>query len=377
MVKLPLWVAATIIVLVVGLLAMPLTVLADGGQSITRNFLLSAADSWLYEGNSNTNYGGDDTMEVQSDSGKNGRTIVQFDLSQIPTGSTVSSATLSLYASAVPAVIRTYDAHRITTSWAEGTVRWKAGWPWTTAGGDFNVATSSTTTPGTAGWMDFDVTSDVASFLTGTANYGWLIKDETEDSATTYTTTFYTKEEATETTLRPKLAVTFTASWDSYRDELRNFGEETFTSAYTTVYMEGTGFLDGSQTYNIGYYDADGTLVTTDNGIGLALVVGDRGTLGNPDSPYEPTYTFIADPDATPGVWHAVVQLSGASSFPPDYITLSADPDAYDLIGDDTFIVGADAIPEFPVVISAIGVALLCFGIYWWMRRRMLVNVKA
>jgi len=39
-------------------------------------------------------------------------------------------------------------------------------------------------------------------------------------------------------------------------------------------------------------------------------------------------------------------------------------------IADDSFVVDASAIPEFPEVMAAIGVAGLCFGIYYWMRKR-------
>ena len=34
----------------------------------------------------------------------------------------------------------------------------------------------------------------------------------------------------------------------------------------------------------------------------------------------------------------------------------------------------AAAIPEFPTVISAIAAMGLCFGVYWWMRRRKVYN---
>jgi len=355
-------------------LSMSLTALAAGGQSITRTFQPSAADSWLDQKNDTTNYGSDTTMTVDSHRlgvSRNGRAVVQFDISQIPTGSTVSSATLSLYASAVPASTRTYYAHVITTSWAEGTVTWNT--PWTTPGGDSNASTVSATTPGSAGWMNFDVTSDVSSFVNGTANYGWLIKDGTEDSGTEYITTFYTKEEGTQTTLRPKLSVTFTALWDSYGDTARSSQIDTFTDSYGTVYMKGTGFLDGSNTYDTGYYDAGGTLITTDNNIALVSVSGGRGTLGNTADPYEPNFPCNTDSGALSGSgWHAVVQPSTATAFPNSYSTLSASPDTYQLIADDTFTVSQDVIPEFPTVMAAIGVAGVCLGIYWWMRRRKL-----
>ena len=46
-------------------------------------------------------------------------------------------------------------------------------------------------------------------------------------------------------------------------------------------------------------------------------------------------------------------------------------PGYANFIADDSFVVDATAIPEFPAVITAIVVAGLCFGIYWWMRKRV------
>ena len=159
-----------VIFIVVALLAIPLTTHAAGSQQLTRTFQPSTIDSWLSEQNINTNYGLDTTMTVKNFK-KYGRAVVQFDLSQIPTGSTVSSAILSLYASSVPTVTRTYYAHRLTASWTEGAVTWKD--PWTKAGGDYADSTVTYNTPATTGWMDFTVTDDVSAFVAGTySNYG-------------------------------------------------------------------------------------------------------------------------------------------------------------------------------------------------------------
>ena len=69
---------------------------------------------------------------------------------------------------------------------------------------------------------------------------------------------------------------------------------------------------------------------------------------------------------AAAGDWHAVALLQ-ADAPPATYAAAIADGD---FIVDDVFTVDASAIPEFPEVMAAIGVAGLCFGIYWWMRKR-------
>ena len=48
----------------------------------------------------------------------------------------------------------------------------------------------------------------VAAFVTGTANYGWMLRDDAENSGTTRTITFSTKELAT-LAQAPQLVVTY------------------------------------------------------------------------------------------------------------------------------------------------------------------------
>ncbi len=349
---------------------------ASGGSSIARTFQPSSADSWLNETSKNVNYGTGLYIEAKSN-GKDGRGLVQFDISEIPTGSTVTSATLSLYISFkgtnwTGATTRTYDVHQVTTSWAEATVSWRVsdGGNWGTAGGDFNAtptASQPTTGTGTGVWMDWTVTSDVSAFVGGTANYGWIVKDDTEGSATLYDIQFHSSEYTTDLNLRPKLAVTFTAdTWDSHTDIARGAPpEEDFADPDTTVYMRGTGFPTATN-YNVFYYDNDGYGWGTDSNI--------AATGGTLDSLYVlTTYT-----DATAGLWHALVQPStGYTGFDTSYTTVVNNPDTYGLIANDNFNVQASAIPEFPTILAAIVVAGLCFGIYYWMRKRKLAYVKA
>ncbi|MDP2719601.1 MAG: DNRLRE domain-containing protein [Dehalococcoidia bacterium] len=336
-------------------LLQPLPARAGMNVAVTRT-LSASADSWLEEGSQNTNYGSSTTMSVWSAGGgtKNARAIVWFTLPAIPTGSTVTTATLSLYASAVPASTRTYDVHRITATWAEGTVTWRLQ-------PAFNsTATTSLTTPGTAGWMNFTVTSDVSAFITGSAtNYGWVIKDQTEGSGTQYRTDYYTEENASAN--KPKLTVTYTAPWDSYTTSGRTVVGDTYTTLGDSAWMKGTTFST-STTYNISYYDGDvsgGFMVFPQDNVTAA-----GGTL---NSDY-----LLDSGNAVAGLWHAVVQPNtGFSVFPNNYDTIIAAPDTYGLLANDSFNVAASAIPELPTVFSALAAVLFSAGIYWWMRRRV------
>ena len=358
-----------VILLAVALLAAPVLlghhdyIYAGLQVSITRTFQPSSIDSWMDGSSTQTNYGTGTFIQAQSGSGgaKNDHGIVQFDISEVATNSTGISATLSLNISATPAATRSYEANRVTTGWTEAGVTWKRydGGNWGTAGGDFNAATDTQSTSGMnpGDWIDWNVQPDVSAFNSGAAtNYGWVIKDSVEGSATTYNIQFYSLDSGGDT---PKLAVTFTAPWDSYETDLRTVVRDTFNSSYTTVFMKGTGFANDN--YNVAYYDGSGNFVDSEDNI---LV--DTGTLDS-------QYLLSTDPLADSGTWHALVQPAGAgyTTFDSSYDTVIAAPDTYGLVANDAFDVQPSAIPEFSTVFAAIGVIGLCFGIYYWMRKRV------
>ncbi len=350
--------------------------------SITRNFQSLCADSWLNENSKNTNFGTGEYIEVAS-SNKQERGILLFDISQIPSGSTGITAILSLYisykgATWTGATTRDYGAHQVTSDWVEADVTWSrriGNTAWGTTGGDFDAtatATDSTTGTGTGVWLSWTVTADVSDFISGTAsNYGWIIKDTVEDSATDEDIRFHSFDYTGDTALRPMLEVTWTAPWDSHTDALREEPPEgTFAWPDQIVYMKGTTFATG--TYNTGYYDGTitggGDLVAIDEPLS---VVGD-GILNS-------LYDLTTDPLRVAGTWHALVQpASGYTGFGvTTYDEVIAAPDTYGLLANDSFDVQESAIvPEFPTVMASIVVVGLCFGIYYWMRKK-LAYVKA
>jgi len=357
---------------------------AAGNLSVTRTISVSDRDSYVNAepGKSGNNYG--DMSEIWvisylSGQARNQRVFVHFNLPQISTGSTVTLATLYLYMKDAPSADRTYGAHRVDPNdWTEGTgakgsgidwVTYDGSTSWTTPGGDFLGATSTTATGTTSGvWLDWTVTTDVSAFVAGTAsNYGWCIKDATEDEGTEYKSDFYSKE--TSETQKPYLEITFIAPWESYSDSEHSLQEDNFTGSTNHVYMEGTGFATGS--YDVGYYDATATgggdLVVTDENISVT-----DGTLNS-------EYLLTTDPLAVGDAdWHVLVQPAGATNpLPSNYSTAVTDPDFYELLANDSFYVAQEAIPEFPTVMAGIMVAGLCFGIYYWMRQRRLAYVKA
>ena len=153
-----------------------------------------------------------------------------------------------------------------------------------------------------------------------------------------------------------------TPAWESYDDDVQSNVWGTVPNPYDdttqTVYMYGEGFL-ASQLYHVGFYDpsaAPNKVASTDP---TSSASGNLST----------QYLLSTDPSADPGTWHAVVYQDPDS--PPTSYN-ATDPN---IVTDDDFEVVASAIPEFPTVIAGIVVAGLCFGIFYWMRKRRLRHV--
>ena len=185
----------------------------------------SSADSYMNEGAKDTNYGGQTYIEVSSKPSAwgNARGILKFDLSSIPSGSTITSVTLSLYLYSTRGYDRTYCLHKVTKNWTESGVTWNkydGTNNWTTSGGDYEATASATVTAGAVWniWVDWSsstLVSDVQGFVNNpSTNFGWIIKDQTEGSSNQDWVRFYSKE-YTGTTLRPKLAVTYSGEPDT------------------------------------------------------------------------------------------------------------------------------------------------------------------
>ncbi len=162
-------------------------------QPLTQWISIDDADAMVTKAFPDQNYGSELTMDVQSgvpNPGKNGRSFVRFNVSSIPAGTILYSATLRLWTTAVPGATRTYDVHLVTDNWSESSIIW-SNQPAVAAG-----TTDSDTTPSSPGaTMEWDVRTDVQSWLNGEANNGWRISDAAEGSVTPYQTTFRTRED--------------------------------------------------------------------------------------------------------------------------------------------------------------------------------------
>ena len=233
--------ARRLVLIVAGLLAVSgaMTVqvgaaasLSVGSQQITpyRSCTITAtpssttavADAGVREGSAGTNFGTSNTNAVSSAAAANQRMYIRFDLTQcsptIPSSATIRLATLRIYVSALPAACRTIDIFRSTATWTETGITWTNQPFGTTLNnpasgsrtGSFNVGTPAGCQNLAAGYVvGATVTTDVAAFVGGTSNFGWMLRDDVEASATTRTTTFSAKNLGT-LAQAPQLVITYT-----------------------------------------------------------------------------------------------------------------------------------------------------------------------
>ena len=155
------------------------------------------------------------------------RALMRFDIAgNIPAGATIRSAilTMTVIRTPVSSVASTFDLHRVLAAWGEGTnfggpaVAGESSWndrlgpgtPWTNAGGDYIATARATKSLAGDGAYDFtsaSLVADVQSWLnTPAANFGWLLRSESE--ATPVTILLFGSRTAA--TSRPTLVIDFT-----------------------------------------------------------------------------------------------------------------------------------------------------------------------
>lgn len=137
--------------------------------------------------------------------------------------------------------------------------------------------------------------------------------------------------------------------WRTYKDSGYADDEDVFNEYVTehTVYVSGTGFPNSGIDYTIVFWDALGVNVQADT------------PQAGPD--ISSLYTFKVAPDDPAGTWYVSAYVGTAPA---------SHSDATNLKADYAFKATTTAIPEFSTVMGAIGVAGLCCGMYFWMRKR-------
>lgn len=160
------------------------------------------------------------------------RGVLSFDVAaNVPAGSTINSATLSLHLSqASNNTSVATSLHRLLADWGEGTSATAGGsgapstpgdatwlhrfYPtdlWTTPGGDFNASASATTNVSIVGaynWSSAALAADVQHWLDNPlASFGWLVRG---DELTNNSAKRFDSRENTTESFRPILTIDYT-----------------------------------------------------------------------------------------------------------------------------------------------------------------------
>ncbi|MFT6810357.1 MAG: hypothetical protein ACJA01_003600, partial [Saprospiraceae bacterium] len=174
-----------------------------GGDAITVN-IAATKDATIFSEDANGSNGAGDLFTGRTNQPSNRRTLIQFDLSAIPTNVTIVSATMTLTGSKQST--SSIDLHRLAADWGEGTTTgtgtgggqasdaqtndatWSHGFfnntAWTNSGGDFadeSSANAGISNNNIGSWSGDLMVQDIQMWNDGNAeNFGWiLIGDET------------------------------------------------------------------------------------------------------------------------------------------------------------------------------------------------------
>ena len=195
----------------VAVLACSLTLLSTNARAASLNVPVTA-DTFINSGLADNN----DGAHAWFDAGRDGaggvrRGLLRFDLSGIPAGSTINSASLQLTVIKVPnggGIASTFDLFRLLANWGEGTksgangamatageanwnVRIQGSDSWNDPGAMSDVlaaASAATVVDGAATytWTSAALAGDVQFWLNRPAqNFGWLLASRDEDTART------------------------------------------------------------------------------------------------------------------------------------------------------------------------------------------------
>ncbi len=124
-------------------------------------------DAYISSDSPTVNYGDINSMVVDQRTTIAKYSLIEFDLSGIPVGATVNSATFGLYLHYnLYTGTKPIDAYQVTSSWVENTVDWNSQ---PTVGA---IVASTSVTTGKDKWVTWDLRSLTQSWLSGTPNYG-------------------------------------------------------------------------------------------------------------------------------------------------------------------------------------------------------------
>jgi hypothetical protein len=157
---------------------------AKSSPTITTTISPSTSDTYISAWYPSTAYGSESKIFARNSGGSfrpSDVVLVKFDLTMIPSGSTINSAVLKLWEIAggkdfgLPQMKVIFSVYRVDSFWDESTT-------WNTGPAVESTPTDSiefATRPEDVGYFSWNVASDVQLFVTGSANnYGWGVNPD-------------------------------------------------------------------------------------------------------------------------------------------------------------------------------------------------------
>lgn len=225
----------------------------------------AGVDTWIDDNNPDENNGINRDLLIGDYRGGSAtqRALLDFDVSAIPAGSTITAATLSIYQrrqsnSSTPEL----GVYPAVSAWTEGSGNGNAtgdgaSWdtrdgvtPWTTGGGDFDAVVATAVAPGVRRvWVDFDIAALTQEWVDGArVNDGFFIRKTAEGSASDYKT-YCSSDYTRNPSLRPKLVVEYVPPAGSITLTVDETFNRDGSGGSGSV---GFGSLDAGATYYVG-----------------------------------------------------------------------------------------------------------------------------
>jgi hypothetical protein len=227
-----------------------------GGCSSPVITLTATADTYFRSNQPDSNFGSDPDLRTKPPASPR-NTLIQFDLSGVPTNSVVTCAAFLLSQSSAATAGQNIQIHQITTAWGENQATWNnrtSANPWTTPGGDFDPTVVATFVP-SATIHVVNVTSLAQFWVSNPAvNFGLLLEAQNISSSGEI------QYSSRETANPPQLVVEHRPTL-SINDVVVLEGDSGTSSAVFTVTMSSAS----SQTVSVDYATADNTATTADN----------------------------------------------------------------------------------------------------------------
>jgi len=186
----------------------------------TTTYQPSTKDSYIRNTTADTNYGTDITLSIGNGVGASGdnktRTLLHFDITDIPNNATFTQGDISLYQyDYFYYAAETLYMYRLThTNWTEAGVTWNkydGTNAWTTAGGDYTTTNGvSRASDCTAGWKIWSSATLIQDCYNNQSKNVHLIGIMTTNGDNRDQQKYYSNNYTTNTSLRPKLTVTYT-----------------------------------------------------------------------------------------------------------------------------------------------------------------------